>query len=146
MRTANATALRFALIVLRCLCSFFNALVQVFDTNGKYLREFDGFVESDRFAFVPLCRVAVAVRAHALYQGFDRLYQPYAVSCDSALNWAVADHGHDRVAFFTREGAFITAFGDRGQLYSPTGVHVDEDNRIWVGDALGVQMYVFPSS
>lgn len=96
--------------------------VQVFDTNGTYLRDFDGLV-----------------------LGKNQLQQPYAVSCDSALNWVVADHGNDRIVFFTREGAFITAFGYRGQLYSPTGVCVDRENRIWVGDALGVQMYVFPS-
>ena len=102
-----------------------NTCVQVFNTEGQFLRKF-GHKGS----------------------GQGELNFPSGIAIDSDDDVVyVAEYYNNRVSVFTTEGAFLTSFGTQGngqgQFSSPRGVAVDNGGFIYVSDSNNGQIQIF---
>jgi DNA-binding beta-propeller fold protein YncE len=101
-----------------------NSRVEMFDAEGKYLRNF-------------------GQRGNA-WGMFDK---PKGVALDTFGNIYVVDSGWSNVQIFNSKGQVLLFFGGRGpipgMLQNPTAMAIDRNNRIWVADYLNhrVQEY-----
>ena len=92
-----------------------NYRVQVFDSNGTFLRSFghDG-ENAGEFKF------------------------PFGIAIDRDRNILVSDYGNHRVQIFSREGRHLGSFGGKGsldsQLLNPWGLSLDSTGNIIVAD------------
>lgn len=101
-----------------------NSRVQMFDSEGKYLKSFGS--RGDAWGM------------------FDK---PKGVAVDSFGNVYVADSGWSNVQIFNSKGQVLLFFGGRGpipgMLKNPTDIVIDGQNQIYVADFLNhrVEMY-----
>jgi DNA-binding beta-propeller fold protein YncE len=101
-----------------------NSRVQVFDTDGNYVRSFGQRGNS--------------------WGMFDK---PKGVALDNFGNLYVVDSGWSNVQIFNQKGAVLLFFGGNGRnpglLWAPTAIAIDKRNRIFVADNLNhrVEMY-----
>jgi len=93
----------------------YNNRVQVFDTEGRFIRSIGGM---------------------GLWGGRFRVASGIAVGADGSL--FVADFYNNRIQHFDRAGGFIGAWGGKGdkpgQFSGPTGVGVSGDGQTYVTD------------
>ena len=92
-----------------------NYRVQVFDSNGTFLRSFGHEGENaGEFKF------------------------PFGIAIDRDRNILVSDYGNHRVQIFSREGRHLGSFGGKGsldsQLLNPWGLSLDSTGNIIVAD------------
>ncbi len=105
------------------VCDTGNHRIQVFSTNGTYLRTIKKF-------------------------GFrmEDLYKPVAIAIDPRNDNIVVTDG-DRIKIFTREGDFVTGFGQsgrgNGEFNNPKGIYVDSRGYIYVADTGNHRIQVF---
>lgn len=101
-----------------------NARVQMFDTDGNYVKEF-------------------GERGNA-WGMFER---PKGVAVDSFGNVYVADSAWSNVQIFNPKGQILLFFGGRGpipgMLKNPTAVAIDASNRIYVADFINHRVNVY---
>ena len=95
---------------------FWNHRVQIFSSNGKYLRSFGrGGNKAGEFKV------------------------PAGITFIKNGNIFVADNGNHRIQIFNGEGEYVGMFGEYGsldsQLSDPSGLSVDSDGNIIVADA-----------
>ena len=92
-----------------------NHRVQVFDSNGTFLRSF-GHKGGNAGEF----------------------NRPFAIATDKDRNIFVADRFNNRVQIFSREGRHLGSFGGKGsldsQLYDPWGLSLDSTGNVIVAD------------
>ncbi|MDX6550513.1 MAG: tripartite motif-containing protein 71 [Gaiellales bacterium] len=78
------------------------------------------------------------------------LAAPRDAATDSAGNVYVADYANNRIAKFTPNGAWITAWGTEGgkngQFRRPYGIDLDVQNNVWVADNTNHRIQEFTSS
>jgi DNA-binding beta-propeller fold protein YncE len=75
-----------------------------------------------------------------------RFFGPRAIAVsDDAIY--VVDTGNERVQFFTREGAFVDAWGGYGsgadQLIEPVGIALGPDGNVYVADSGNARISIF---
>lgn len=101
-----------------------NSRVQMFDTDGKFVRQF-----------------GQRGTAHGM---FDK---PKGVALDSFGNVYVADSGWSNVQIFNEKAQVLLYFSGRGTapglLQNPTALAIDKQNRIYVGDHLNHRVAVY---
>ena len=101
-----------------------NKRVQIFNSDGKYLRSFGG-------------------RGHKL----GELDIPKGIAFHNNGNIFVAEGEANRIQIFSGEGEYVGMFGGRGSLDSylsnPCGLSVDSDGNIIVADAGNKQIKIF---
>ena len=92
-----------------------NHRVQVFDSNGTFLRSFGRFG-----------------------QNAEELINPNGIAINKDRNIFVADNGNQRVQIFSWEGRHLGSFGDHGildrQFLSPRGLSLDITGNVIVAD------------
>ena len=100
-----------------------NDRIEKFDSNGNFLTAWGSTGSGDGQFAGPSISVA---------QG------PEGVAVDSTGNVLVTDPGNSRVEVFTKDGAFLTAFGStgtgNGQFSTPIGVAVNQAGVAYVTD------------
>ncbi len=100
-----------------------NHRIQVFNTNGTYLRTIKKF-------------------------GFrmEDLYKPVAIAIDPRNDNLVITDG-DRIKVFTRDGKFITGWGQsgkcNGEFNNPKGIYVDSRGYVYIADTGNHRIQVF---
>lgn len=108
-----------------------NGRVQKFDANGKFIKMWGKFGQSD--ATNP-----------------DLLYGPRGISADKNGHVYVADTGNKRIMIFDSEGNKITQIGtegfDVGQFSEPVDVTVDSKGNVYVTDTWNQRVQVFAAS
>ncbi|MBI5561658.1 MAG: SMP-30/gluconolactonase/LRE family protein [Deltaproteobacteria bacterium] len=101
-----------------------NGRVQVFDSDGKFLRKFGEFGDAP-----------------------GMFARPKGVGVDSEGHVYVADAAFNNVQIFDEEGKILMAFSsygtDRGQMVLPAGLSVDRDDYIYVVDSWGRRIEVY---
>ena len=101
-----------------------NSRVQVFDTEGKYVKRFGERGNS--------------------WGMFDK---PKGVASDSFGNVYVVDSGWSNVQLFNQKGQVLLFFGGRGpipgMLQNPAPIAIDAKDRIYVGDYLNHRVEVY---
>jgi DNA-binding beta-propeller fold protein YncE len=101
-----------------------NSRVQVFDTNGQFVRRFGERGNS--------------------WGMFDK---PKGVATDTFGNVYVVDSGWSNVQIFNQKGQVLLFFGGRGpipgMLQNPSPIAIDGQNRIYVGDYLNHRVEVY---
>jgi hypothetical protein len=59
----------------------------------------------------------------------------------------VIDSHFESIQIFDLQGALLLAFGEEGQgagqFWLPTGIWIDDDDRIWVADSYNRRVQVF---
>lgn len=101
-----------------------NSRVQVFDSDGKYLK-------------------SVGQRGN----GWGMFDKPKGVALDSFGNVYVVDSGWSNVQIFNQKGQILLFFGGNGRnpglLWAPTAIAIDRRDQIYVADNLNhrVEMY-----
>lgn len=104
--------------------STLNARVDVFDTEGKYLR-------------------SIGERG----TGFGQFDKPKGIAFDTFGNTYVADSGWSNVQIFNDKGEVLLFFGGRGGypglMKNPTGITIDRNNKIYVADYLNYRVSVY---
>ena len=141
-----------------------NDRVQEFSATGEYIRQFgkEG-VENGQFKGPRGIAIDSKEDVWIVDTGNDRVQEfsstgtyisqfgkegkengqfksPYYVATDSAGDVWVSDHGNSRVQEFSSSGTYLAQFGSKGKGTgqfgeSPTGVAVDLNGHIWVGEA-----------
>ncbi|XP_022793467.1 E3 ubiquitin-protein ligase TRIM71-like [Stylophora pistillata] len=101
-----------------------NDRVQVFSSNGTYLRSF-GRKGNNQGEFT----------------------RPRGIACNKNNNIIVVDTANHRVQLFSEQGEYLSQFGGRGnldhQLYLPHGLSVDNEGNIVVGDTGNKSIKIF---
>ena len=101
-----------------------NARIDVFDSEGKYLKR-------------------IGERGNS-YGMFDK---PKGVALDTFDNVYVVDSGWSNVQIFNQNGEVLLFFAGRGSnpglLANPTGIAIDKQNRIYVADFLNYRVAVY---
>ncbi len=101
-----------------------NSRVQVFDSNGKFLRKFASTGSGD-----------------------GQLFRPLGIAIDVNGKIYVVDTGNNRIEIFNNDGSFITKFGyygsDNGQFASPADIALDRDGKIYVLDTNNYRVQKF---
>jgi DNA-binding beta-propeller fold protein YncE len=101
-----------------------NSRVQMFDSDGKYVKRFGERGNS--------------------WGMFDK---PKGVATDSFGNVYVVDSGWSNVQIFNQKGQILLFFGGRGpvpgMLQNPSPIAIDGNNRIYVGDYLNHRVEVY---
>ena len=101
-----------------------NSRVQVFDTEGKYVKSFG-----------------------QRGTGWGMFDKPKGVAVDSFGNVYVVDGGWSNVQIFNQQGQVLIFFGGRGRnpglLSNPSSIVIDRNNRIYVGDFLNHRIEVY---
>ena len=94
----------------------FNHRVQIFNSDGKFLRSFGR--EGNKAG---------------------EFKYPAVIACHNNGNIVVADNGNHRIQIFNGEGKYVGSFGGEGsldsQLTHPWGLFVDSDGNIIVADS-----------
>ncbi len=109
-----------------------NHRVQKFDANGKFIKMWGDFGQSD-----------------AANQGV--LYGPRGISVDANGHVYLADTGNKRIVVFDSDGNFITQIGsegfDVGKFSEPVDAKLDAQGNVYVTDTWNQRIQVFsPSS
>jgi len=147
-----------------------NDRVQVFDSAGVFLFEFDGSDSSEPFssprdiAIDSFGRIIVSDFSNHKVKVFDSagafvfefdgsnspepFVQPFGVAVDDSDNIYVADRGNNKVKVFNSAGGFLFEVNPAGpnSLSLPQGVTVDEFGRIIVADTDNDKVKVFNSA
>ena len=101
-----------------------NHRVQVFDSNGTFLRSFGRFG-----------------------QNAEEFNNPNGIAINKDRNIFVADNGNQRVQIFSWEGRHLGSFGDHGildrQFLSPRGLSLDITGNVIVADARNKLIKIF---
>ncbi|MBV7328787.1 6-bladed beta-propeller [Chloroflexi bacterium TSY] len=92
------------------------AQVQIYNTNGEYLRLFD---------------TANANEGRTVAYELDK---PYGIAIDQQDNVYIADTGNHRIVKFTSAGRYVTEWGNEGDL--PDGININN----WFGAQLDAPM------
>jgi len=102
----------------------FNHRVQIFSSDGNYLRSF-GRQGNKNGEFI----------------------EPNGIAFHKNGNICVVDRGNSRIQIFSGEGEYLSSFGDKGrlvnQLFGPCGLSVDSDDNIIVADAGNQRIRIF---
>ncbi|MEK6236661.1 MAG: 6-bladed beta-propeller, partial [Planctomycetales bacterium] len=149
------------------------ARIQVFDTEGKFLRGWTTPTHKDgRPSGLSVDREGRLLVADThyyrilIYTPEGKLTQTIGgtqghgpgecglvtdVVQDSQGNYYVSEYGeYDRVQKFSRDGKFILQWGghgsEQGQFLRPQNMIIDEQDRIWVADACNHRIQVFSTS
>ncbi|XP_066923887.1 E3 ubiquitin-protein ligase TRIM71-like [Clytia hemisphaerica] len=92
-----------------------NHKIQIFDQNGKLLRQFGSRGKND-----------------------GEIWYPTGICVDKNDDIFVADHGNHRIQVFTPEGRFVRKIGGRGNMdglfKGPCDIAIDLQNRLIVAD------------
>ena len=103
-----------------------NHRVQIFDSDGKYLRSFGR--EGNQVG---------------------EFRYPRGITCHTNGNIFVADQHNHRIQIFSGEGEYLGMFGGKGsldsQLFFPLGLSVDSDGNIIVADTGNKLIKIFSS-
>ncbi|MDB4285659.1 6-bladed beta-propeller, partial [bacterium] len=98
--------------------------VQVFDSNGNFLRKLG-----------------------SLGAGDGQLYFPHGIAVDGAGNVYVSEWGNNRIQVFDSNGTFLAKWGSYGagdgQFKDPMDIEIDEYGNIYVADAFNHRIQVF---
>ena len=77
------------------------------------------------------------------------MFTSAGVKIDSEGNVWVVDRGNSRVQKFTRDGEFLTAWGDagddQGQIGAPTRIAFDNDGNFYVSKVQNSRVQIFSS-
>ncbi|KAL3269090.1 hypothetical protein HHI36_008173 [Cryptolaemus montrouzieri] len=148
-----------------------NHRVQVFDSNGRFLKEFgqygNGEGEFDCLAGVAVNRIGqfiIADRYNHRIQVFDpsgrflrsfgsqgsadgRFNYPWGITTDALGFIYVCDKENHRVQVFQSDGTFVGKFGSmgskEGQLEHPHYISVSNTNRVVVSDSNNHRIQIF---
>ncbi|RZB39507.1 RING finger protein nhl-1 [Asbolus verrucosus] len=148
-----------------------NHRVQVFDSNGRFLKEFgqygNGEGEFDCLAGVAVNRIGqyiIADRYNHRIQVFDpsgrflrafgsqgtadgRFNYPWGITTDALGFIYVCDKENHRVQVFQSDGTFVGKFGSmgskEGQLEHPHYIAVSNTNRVVVSDSNNHRIQIF---
>jgi DNA-binding beta-propeller fold protein YncE len=86
-------------------------------------------------------------RAWTLAGARGTVSEPWGIAVDAMGDLVVADHGNHRVLRFSREGAWLGGFGERGvgedQLLGPMGIATGPDGSVFVSDLSGSRVRRF---
>jgi DNA-binding beta-propeller fold protein YncE len=102
-----------------------NTRVQVFDSEGKFIRSFGSLGDAP-----------------------GTFTRPKGVGIDSDGNIHVADAAFDNIQIFSPEGTFLGFYGAAGlnpgfSFSLPTGVYIDENDKIYVVDQANSRVQLF---
>jgi len=101
-----------------------NFRVQVFNPDGKHLRDFG-----------------------SLGDGLGNFARPKGIAIDSEDNIYVVDAVFNNVQIFDKEGQLLLFFGSYGsspgQLLLPAGIAIDNEDRIYVTEQFSARVQVF---
>ncbi|MCA8924171.1 MAG: hypothetical protein KDD82_20345 [Planctomycetes bacterium] len=151
------------------------ARVQVWSSEGTYLRSWGSFGEGDLGFRRPSSvtvhptrdevyvadaanhRVAVFTKRGKHLRDLGRpgrgpgeLGYPYEAVLDAEEHLWVAEFGNHRISVFTREGAFLCSYGapgrSLGQLARPWGVAHGPEGRLWLLDSGNDRVYALPAA
>ena len=104
-----------------------NHRVQVFDSNGIYLRQWG-----------------------SEGSGEGEFKSPSGLALDESGNVYITELGNHRVQVFDSQGGFLRKWGsegsDDGQFNSPNGIEVDRSGNVYVADTRNNRIQVFDSS
>ena len=108
--------------------------------------DLDQVLVYDADTFQPLRKIGTAGKNHTLTTPGD-FAKPTDVAVDQDGNVYVADTLNARIEVFDADGAFIRAFGKRGDgpgyFAMPKGVAIDCDGHIWVTDSMQNRVQVY---
>lgn len=108
-----------------------NHRVQKFDTNGKFIKMWGSFGQSDA--------------THP-----DVLYGPRGISVDANGHVYLADTGNKRIVVFDADGKYITQIGSEGfevgKFSEPVDVKLDAKGNVYVTDTWNQRVQVFSPS
>jgi uncharacterized protein (TIGR03663 family) len=108
-----------------------NHRVQKFDANGKFIKTWGSFGQSD-----------------ATNQGL--LYGPRGISVDANSHVYLADTGNKRIVVFDSDGNLLTQIGsegfDVGKFSEPVDVKLDAQGNVYVTDTWNQRVQVFSPS
>lgn len=100
-----------------------NFRVQLFDENLNFI----SVIDNASLGLIP----------------FD--FRPRSVDFDSEGNLYIVDDASVRIVVVDNEGQFLRSFGlegsDNGEFIFPTGIHIDENDKIYVTDRFRVQVF-----
>ena len=103
---------------------FYNHRVQIFNSDGNYLRSFGR--EGNKVG---------------------EFKYPAAIACHNNGKIFVADNNNHRIQIFSGEGEYVGSFGGKGsldsQLMNPHGLSVDSDGNIIVADSNNKLIKIF---
>jgi len=103
-----------------------NHRIQVFDTNGQFLRMWSTFIVGDTI---------------------DSFWGPRGITLDANGHVYVTDTGKQRVVIFDKNGNYISQFGGQGlelgQLDEPVGIAIAKDGKIYIADTWNQRVQVF---
>jgi hypothetical protein len=151
-----------------------NNRVQVFDTDGNYLKQLDGTNSPDGFMYAPVSvafgpggDTYVAELSSERVQVFDstgyhkrdigsggtangEFSTPVGLAVDSAGNAYVSDLFANRIQKFNAAGAYVrkwdTEGAGSGQFEGPIGLAVDKADNFYVADVFNHRIQKFDSS
>ena len=74
---------------------------------------------------------------------------PWGIAVDQNGHVFIVDHGKNQIHLYDKQRKYIRSFGQQGsgngQLYSPIGIAVDRDNRLYIGNFLNMRIEVVES-
>lgn len=136
------------------VCDYGNGRVQVFTTDGAYVRQWaatspTGIIVNPVNERVYVASASDVVKVYSLAgdslgslttsgSGVGQTGAQYGIAVDASGNMYVSDSGNDRVEVYSAAGTFLREFGSSGtgdgQLGFPGGVAVDSTGNVYVFD------------